>query len=66
MKEPAPGLGVSVLADSSIQLADKPWTKVADFGPAGGEINKTLVEAFRSRNIVIPFPQQEVRMLAQN
>jgi len=61
--EPAAGIGVSVLADSSIQLAIKPWVKVADFGPAASEINMAIVEAFRNRNIVIPFPQQEVRML---
>ena len=63
LKDPAAGIGISVLADSSIQLAVKPWTNVVDYGPAGGEINKSIVEAFRSRNIVIPFPQYEVRML---
>ena len=66
IKEPSAGIGVSVLADSSIQLAVRPWTNVVDYGPAGGEINKSLVDAFRSKKIVIPFPQQEVRMLAQN
>jgi small conductance mechanosensitive channel len=63
LKDPTPGIGVNVLADSSIQLAVKPWTSVADYGPAGGEIKKAIVETFRSRKIVIPFPQQEVRML---
>jgi small conductance mechanosensitive channel len=63
LKEPAAAIGVSVLADSSIHLAVKPWTTVANFGPAGGEINKAIVEALRNRKIVIPFPQQEVRML---
>ena len=66
LKEPAAAIGVSVLADSSIHVAVRPWTTVADFGPAGGEINKAIVEAFRNRKIVIPFPQQEVRMLAQS
>jgi small conductance mechanosensitive channel len=64
LKAPAPGIGVSVLADSSINIAVKPWTSVNDFGPAGGEINKAIVETFRGRQIVIPFPQREVRMLA--
>jgi small conductance mechanosensitive channel len=63
LKDPAAGIGVSVLADSSIQLAVKPWTKVADYGAAVSEINMAIVEAFRNRNIVIPFPQQEVRMI---
>ncbi|MEO8158838.1 MAG: mechanosensitive ion channel family protein [Betaproteobacteria bacterium] len=64
LQEPAAIIGVSVLADSSIQVAVKPWTHVADFGPAGREIKKAIVEAFRGGNIVIPFPQHEVRMLA--
>ena len=28
------------------------------------EINKAIVETFRGRNIVIPFPQREVRILS--
>lgn len=64
LKDLAPGIGISVLADSSVHISVKPWTNVADFGPAGGEINKAIVETFRGRNIVIPFPQREVRMLA--
>jgi small-conductance mechanosensitive channel len=54
---------VSMLAPSSISISVKPWVGVPDFVPARGEINKAIVEAFRSRNIVIPFSQHEVRML---
>lgn len=64
LRDPAPNLGISVLGDSSIKISVNPWVNAPDFGPAGGEINKAIVEAFRGRNIVIPFPQQEVRMLA--
>lgn len=63
LKDPAPGIAVSMLADSSINIAVNPWANVADFGPAGGEINKAIVEVFRGRGIVIPFPQREIRML---
>lgn len=63
LKEPEAAISVSVLASSSINIAVKPWVNVPDFGPVGGEINKAIVEAFRQQNIVIPFPQQEVRML---
>jgi len=63
LKQPSAVIGVSVLADSSIHLAVKPWTTVADFGAAGGEIIMAIVEAFRNKHIVIPFPQHEVRML---
>ncbi|HKB82250.1 MAG TPA: mechanosensitive ion channel family protein [Burkholderiales bacterium] len=64
LKAPAPGMGISVLADSSINISVSPWVNVPDFGPAGSEINKAIVETFRSRSISIPFPQHEVRMLA--
>jgi small conductance mechanosensitive channel len=63
LKEIAPVVGVSVLADSSINIVVKPWVNVPDFGPAGAEINKAIVEEFRSRSITIPFPQHEVRLL---
>lgn len=64
LKEPKPVIGVSVLADSSVNIAVKPWSNVTDYVPAGAEVNKAIVETFRGRNIVIPFPQREVRMLA--
>jgi small conductance mechanosensitive channel len=64
LQDPAPVVAVSTLADSSVNVAVKPWVHVDDFGSAGGELNKAILEAFRGRNIVIPFPQREVRMLA--
>ena len=63
LKEPAPGLSISVLADSSVNISVNPWVNVPDFGAAGSEINKALVETFRSSGIDIPFPQREIRML---
>jgi small-conductance mechanosensitive channel len=43
----------------------KPWTSVQDYVSAGGEIYKAVVENFRARGIVIPFPQRDVRMLSK-
>jgi small conductance mechanosensitive channel len=63
LKDPAPGLGVSVLADSSINISVNPWVNVPDYGPAGSEINRTIVESFREKSIAIPFPQREIRLL---
>ncbi len=63
LKDPEPGVGVAVLADSSISLAIKPWTKVEDYNVAVGEINQAIAESFRASKIEIPFPQREVRML---
>ena len=63
LKEPAPVVGVTMLADSSISVAIKPWTAVADYDPAKAEIYQAIVEQFRANNIQIPFPQREVRTL---
>ncbi len=65
LKDPAPVVGISLLADSSITIAVRPWTKVSDFGPARAELFQAIVERFRERNIAMPFPQREVRMLNQ-
>jgi small conductance mechanosensitive channel len=63
LKEPTPGVGITMLADSSINLAVCPWTAVADYGPAQTEIYQAIVEQFRANKIEIPFPQREVQML---
>ncbi len=63
LKEPTPGVGITMLADSSINLAICPWTAVADYGPAQTEIYQAIIEQFRANNIQIPSPQREVRML---
>lgn len=63
LKDKLPAITVSTLAASSISISVKAWVSVADYGPANGEINKAIVESFRSNNIIIPFPQHEVRML---
>jgi len=63
LKDPVPFVAVSTLAPSSINIAVKPWVNVQDYGPAGAELKKTIVETFRSRKIVMPVPQHEVRLL---
>ena len=65
LKDPSPVVRVMLLADSSINIAVKPWVPVLDYGVAIGEVNKAVVEEFRKRKISIPFPQREVRLLNQ-
>lgn len=63
LKEPAAGVGVTALGDSCVNIAISPWVSVSDFGPAGGELNKTILEEFRAKGIEMPFPQREIRLL---
>src|SRR5579864_9288939 len=66
LREPAPVIQTSMLGDSSVTIAVKPWVAVPDFVEATGEINKAIVETFRERGVTIPFPQREVRLLGQS
>jgi small conductance mechanosensitive channel len=63
LKEPAPVVGVSLLGDSSVTIAVKPWVSVDDFVATGPEINQAILERFRAQQIEIPFPQREIRLL---
>jgi small conductance mechanosensitive channel len=63
LKDPAPVVGISVLADSAITISVQPWVKMVDFRSAPGELYQALVERFHASRIEIPFPQREVRFL---
>ena len=63
LKDPAPVVGVALLGDSSVTLAVKSWVSLNDFISAGQEINQAILERFRARQIEIPFPQREIRLL---
>jgi small conductance mechanosensitive channel len=65
LADPPPVIQVQSLADSGVSIAVKPWTAVTDFGPVAGELNLSLVEELRRRDISIPYPQREVRLLKE-
>lgn len=64
LSDPAPVVGVSRLAESAVVMVVAPWVRVPDYAAANTEIGQAIVEAFRERDIVIPFPQREVRVLS--
>jgi len=63
LRSPEPVIAVTALGDSHIELRARPWVKVPDYLPAGGELKQAIVEAFRAHGIAIPFPQREIRLL---
>ncbi len=63
LKDLTPGVGITMLADSSINVAVKPWVKVADYGAAGGEIYQAILDRFRASQIEIPYPQRDIRLV---
>jgi small conductance mechanosensitive channel len=63
LKEPEPVVQTVRLGDSSVSIAVRPWVLVQDQVRAPGEVYAALLEAFRTRGIVIPFPQSDVRLI---
>jgi small conductance mechanosensitive channel len=63
LKEPPAVVGVSLLGDSAITISVQPWVAVPDFVDAQVELYQSIIEGFRANEIVIPFPQREVRLL---
>jgi small conductance mechanosensitive channel len=63
LTDPKPVIQVVTLAESAIVIAVKPWVAVTDYPVVAGELNLSLVEELRKRQISIPYPQREVRLL---
>ena len=64
LKDPAPVVRVIKLANSSVVITAAPWVNVPDYGVAGGELHQAILEEFRRRRIVIPFPQRDIRVVS--
>jgi small conductance mechanosensitive channel len=65
LKDPPAVVQPAQLGDSSVAIAVRPWVLVQDQGPASGEVCAAVLEAFRARGVVMPFPQREVRIIAE-
>lgn len=66
LQQPAPYVHVNTLADSSVNITVRPWVKVPDYPDAIGELNRALLETFRTRGIEIPFPQRDVHLVEKS
>jgi small conductance mechanosensitive channel len=64
LAQPTPVVGLARLGESGVEMLAQPWVKVPDYVPAQAELYQALVERLRVSGIAIPFPQQEVRLLA--
>ena len=60
LKDPAPEVLVSELADSSVQLTLRYWTKTGDYWDAFWSIKGKLKPQIESAGLNIPFPQRVV------
>lgn len=57
LAEPAVTIGVSELADSSVNLVVRPWVKSADYWPVHFDLLENIKVALDDAGIEIPYPQ---------
>jgi small-conductance mechanosensitive channel len=62
LPSPQPVVVVTELADSSVNLALRAWTKTPDFGRVQGDLTRDVVRVFKEARIGIPFPQVDVHL----
>ncbi len=60
LKEIQPIIGVQELADSSINIAARPWVKTSDYWDAYYELMEKIKYEFDKNGIEIPYPQSVV------
>ncbi len=66
LKDPAPQLLVDKLAESSVDLAIRPWVATNDYLEARATLLRKLKEALSAAGIDVPFPQRELRVVHEN
>ncbi len=59
---PEPGVWLTELADSSVNLTARPWVNNADFWQVRCDLMEKVKQAFDEAGISIPFPQRDVRL----
>ena len=63
LKEPEPFIGLGELADSSVNINLRVWTKTEDYWPVKFSINEKIYKEFEDEGLNIPFPQMDVHLI---
>jgi len=62
LKDPAPVVAVSELADSSVNLIVRPWVETQDYWGVKLDLIEEIKLTFDEEGISFPYPQQDVHM----
>ena len=60
LKEPAPFIAVSALADSSVNFALRVWTNASEYWNVFFDTNERIYAEFNKQGIKFPFPQLQI------
>ncbi|MDD3859644.1 MAG: mechanosensitive ion channel [Bacteroidales bacterium] len=61
-KDPAIFIGLGEMADSSVNIVTRVWTKTEDYWDVFFDVNEKIYETFNKEGIEIPFPQMDVHV----
>ena len=59
LKDPAPTIAVSELADSSVNLVVRPWCNAGDYWPTRWDLTRALKEELEKGGCNIPYPHTD-------
>ncbi|MFQ5547736.1 MAG: mechanosensitive ion channel family protein [Woeseia sp.] len=63
LREPACLIAVAELADSSVNIAVRPWVKTTDYWAVNFDLTEAIKKRFDKEGISFPFPQQDVHLI---
>lgn len=62
LKDPAPFIAVSELADSSVNFTVRAWVEAGDYWGVFFDMNENVYKTFDKEGLNIPFPQMDVHV----
>ena len=62
LKDPAYGIALNELADSSVNFNVRPWVNASDYWGVYNDVTEQVKRRFDAAGISIPYPQQDVHM----
>lgn len=65
LKEPAPVVLVSALADNAVNLTTRAWSANGDFWPTYHRNYQLIKQELDKNNIGIPYPQREIHVISE-
>jgi len=66
LKDPAPVILLTDLADSSVNFAVRPWVNSGDYGDVRSDLLERVKEKFDANGVSIPYPQRDVHLFTRN
>jgi small conductance mechanosensitive channel len=62
LRDPAPKILLLELAESSVNIAVRPWVNTSDYWVVRGELLERIKSALEDNGLSIPFPQRDVHL----